>query len=448
MTDLDRLLADHATRLGIPGAQLAVLTPAGVQESVHGVLSTRTRTAVTPDAVFQIGSTTKAWAATLALMLVDDGLLDLDEPVARHLPDLVLSDPEVTATLTARDLLTHTSGVDGDLFLDTGRGDDCVARYVTAMSTLPALHPRGATLSYCNSGFVLLGHLLTTVSGAATWDDLVRQRLIEPLGLTTAGTLPEEALLHRAAIGHTGSGATATPMPVWGVDVAGATDSLALAALHLRGGLTDGGDRLLSDAAVRAMQVPQAAVPEPWAAGSHWGLGWTLATWDGTPVFGHDGSTNGQNHFLRALPEHGVALALSANGGPMRQLFEDLVADLVPALCGVRVRTLPGADGSATPDLRWVGRYARSSQTFQVDPGDGALLMTIRSSHPGADPDAATTLPLRVADAQAAPPEGGSAQTYVAEVPGLTMAIPVVFFTLPGGRRYLHFGLRSTPEAA
>ena len=58
--------------------------------------------------------------------LVDEGLLDLDVPVVKVLPGLELADPEATATVTTRHLLTHTSGIDGDVFTDTGRGDDCL----------------------------------------------------------------------------------------------------------------------------------------------------------------------------------------------------------------------------------------------------------------------------------------------------------------------------------
>ncbi len=118
-------------------------------------------------------------------------------------------DAEVASTVTVRHLLTHSSGIDGDVFTDTGRGDDCVQRYVEKMQEIGQNHPLGATFSYCNSGFILAGRIVEVLTGK-TWDAALRERIIEPLGLTATVTLPEEALLHRAAVGHIGRAGGAT----------------------------------------------------------------------------------------------------------------------------------------------------------------------------------------------------------------------------------------------
>ena len=100
-----------------------------------------------------------------------------------------------------RHLLTHTSGIDGDVFTDTGRGDDCLEKYVALLAEAAQNHPLGATWSYCNSGFSLAGRVIEKLT-EGTWDAAIKERLVGPLGLTHTGTLPEEALLHRAAVGH------------------------------------------------------------------------------------------------------------------------------------------------------------------------------------------------------------------------------------------------------
>ena len=74
-------------------------------------------------------------------------------------------------------------------------------KYVAACAGLKQNHPLGATMSYCNSGYTILGRLIEVLPGKS-WDAVLREKLFEPLGLTTAGTLPEEALLHSAAEGH------------------------------------------------------------------------------------------------------------------------------------------------------------------------------------------------------------------------------------------------------
>ena len=91
------LLAD---KHGVPGASLAILADGDVADAAYGVLNVRTGVEATPDSVFQIGSITKVWTATLVMQLVDEGRIDLDEPVVTYLPEFQVADAEVTRTVT------------------------------------------------------------------------------------------------------------------------------------------------------------------------------------------------------------------------------------------------------------------------------------------------------------------------------------------------------------
>ncbi len=167
------------------------------------MLSTATGVEVTPDSLFQIGSITKVWTATLVMQLVDEGGLDLDAPVVEALPGFRVADPDVTRTVTMRHLLTHTSGIDGDVFTDTGRGDDCVERYVAG------LEGRRAEPS-ARRDVVLLQRRLRPRRPhrrAPDGSDVGRGAPRAPDRAARADatvTLPEEALLHRTAVGHVG----------------------------------------------------------------------------------------------------------------------------------------------------------------------------------------------------------------------------------------------------
>src|SRR3954466_8466205 len=97
-----------AEKPGVPGASLAILADGEVADTAYGVLNRRTEVEATPDSVFQIGSITKVWTATLAMQLVDEGRLDLDEPIVTYLPGFQVADPEVSRTVTTRHLLAHT----------------------------------------------------------------------------------------------------------------------------------------------------------------------------------------------------------------------------------------------------------------------------------------------------------------------------------------------------
>src|SRR3954462_1551252 len=270
MTRWQERLALLADKHGVPGASLAILDGDEVGEAAYGVLNIRTGVEATTDSLFQIGSITKVWTATLVMQLVDEGKVDLDLPVVTYLPDFKVADADVTRTVTTRHLLAHTSGIDGDLFLDTGRGDDSIERYVAACATLRQNHPLGATMSYCNSGYTVLGRLIEVLRGQ-TWDTVLRERLLSRLGLASAGTLPEEALLYGAATGHvTPPGADLQVTPQWGIfrscGPAGlihatARDVIAFAKLHLADGVTPDGTRVLSAESATAMRNPEIEVP-------------------------------------------------------------------------------------------------------------------------------------------------------------------------------------------
>ena len=308
---LAELIAKHK----VPAAALGILSGGEIVDVAAGLLSKKTLVGATPDSVFQIGSITKVWTTTLIMQLVDEGKLTLDTPVAQIIPDFAVSDPQVSKQVTIRHLLTHTSGIDGDVFTDTGRGDDCLEKYVADMDTVAQNHPLGATFSYCNSGFSLAGRIIEVLTGK-TWDAVLRERIIEPLGLTATVTLPEEAILHRAAVGHLGNpGEDPQPARLWqlprsagpaGTITARVHDLLEFAKMHLAGGLAPDDSRILSQKAADAMTQHEVDLPDPDVLGDSWGLGWIRFSWDGHRLFGHDGSTVGQGAFMRILPGAGI----------------------------------------------------------------------------------------------------------------------------------------------
>ncbi len=446
-------LTDLATRHRVPGATLGILRLGENADEVvlahHGVLNSATRVEVTDDSVFQIGSITKVWTATAVMRLVDEDLLDLDSPVAEILPGLKLADPFVTRKLTMRHLLTHTSGIDGDVFTDTGRGDDCLERYVAGLATAAQNHPLGATFSYCNSGFCLAGRVIEKVTGT-TWDNALHDRLFTPLGLTHTGTLPEEALRFRVAMGHlldeTG---TPRPAPVWGlprsVGPAGlinstAADVLAFARLHLTGGLAADGTRLLSMEATTEMAREQTTLPDVHVLGDSWGLGWIRFAWDGRRVLGHDGGTIGQNSYLRMLPDQGLAVVLLTNGGNVGDLYSDLYREIFADLADITVPAqLAPADVPPDVDTRHhIGTYERSATRIEIFEEDGDLRMRHVITGPMAD-----LTPQPVHEYTLVPITDS---LFVFRAPTAGQWTPVTFYSLPGGERYVHHGARATPK--
>jgi CubicO group peptidase (beta-lactamase class C family) len=451
---LDELALKHQ----VPGASLAVLrvgdgsTDDELVEVATGVLNTSTGVEVTTDSVFQIGSISKVWTATLVMQLVDEGKLDLDAPIAAVLPDLQLGDPDVAQQVTMRHLLTHTSGIDGDIFTDTGRGDDVLARYVAALADAPQNHPLGATFSYCNSGFSLAGRVIEVLTGK-TWDAVLRERVIEPLGLAHTSTLPEEAILHRVAVGHIQPDPDEAYRPVttWmiprsagpaGLINSTAKDVTTFARLHLRDGAAADGNVLLSAASTAEMQAHQADLPDKWSLGDSWGLGWIRFDWHGEQLYGHDGTTFGQNAYLRVLPGQGLAIAMLTNGGHTADLFRDLYGELFAQLAGVTIadQLEPPAEAPDVDLARYVGTYERSSVTTEVFERDGGLVARVIPTGPIAEASGAT-----VEEMELHPVSQG---LFAVRPHGYESWMAATFYALPDGAEYLHFGVRANPRKA
>lgn len=437
-----------ADKHSVVGASLAIAYGDEVLEAATGVLNTRTGQPATTDSVFQIGSITKVWTATLVMQLVDEDLLDLDAPLISYLPDFKVADEALTQQVTARHLLAHTSGIAGDFFPETGRGDDCLEKFVALMADLPGSHPLGATMSYCNAGYVLLGRLVEVLRGA-TWDQVMRERIFQPLGVEAAGTLPEEALLWGAATGHITPPGASEPVvaPQWGLPrnagpaglVHGrARDVLVFARVHLADGLAPDGSRILSAQSARAMRGAQVQVPDRWTFGDHWGLGWILPEWDGRALFAHDGSTLGQAAFLRVLPgEPDLAVVLLTNGGESRDLYQDLYGEIFELLAGVTITPQVGPVATATSidPAKYVGRYERESMMHEVVLRQGELVMVTLPSGILATAMGAGSIegPLTPYDTD----------VFLTSMPSVSGYLPAVFYDAPDGSRYLHFAGRA-----
>jgi dipeptidyl aminopeptidase/acylaminoacyl peptidase len=451
-----RRLAALAARHRVPGAALGILRVREgradeLVEAAFGVLNKDTGVEVTTDTVFQIGSITKVWTTTVLMQLVDEGLLSLDTPVVEVLPELRLADPDVTKQVTVRHLLTHTSGIDGDVFTDTGRGDDCVEKYVAGLDEVAQNHPLGATWSYCNSGFVLAGGVIEKLTGG-TWDKAVRDRIFVPLGLEHSITLPEEALLYRAAVGHVSEG-TAEPSraPVWmlarslgpaGLIFSTVGDVLSFARMHLTEGVGSDGTRVLDAASAVAMTQLQAELPDKYTLGDSWGIGWIRFGWDGRRLIGHDGNTVGQSAFLRLMPDEGLAVTLLTNGGHARDLYEDLYREIFAELADVAMpRPLsPPAEPVSVDAQPHAGTYERAGARLEVLIGDDGPVLRTTVTGPLAEivPDPTTEYPMVAIDPNLFVVREPTAQTWT----------PVTFYQLRTGEKYLHFGARATPKVS
>ncbi|NUP41592.1 MAG: beta-lactamase family protein [Streptomyces sp.] len=438
----------------VPGATLAVLADGEIHELASGVLHRGTGVTATTDSVFQLGSIAKVYTATLVMRLVESGELDLDAPVVDVLPEFAVADPEATRAITIRRLLSHTSGLTCDFTEDTGRGDDCLARYVEAAKGVALDCPPGTAVSYSSVGYNVLGRMVEVLTGQ-TWDAALKDRLLTPLGLEQTMTLPEEVLRFRAAMGHLGEpGQDPEPAPAWdlmprsagpyGRVCATAGDVVRLARMHLDGGAAQDGTRVLAPESVAAMQRREVDVPDKWTVSADgWGLGWTLYDWFGTPGYGHDGASIGQYAYLRVVPEAGVAIALLTNGGGARRLYADLLQELLGELAGVRMPDAfaPAAQPPAVDITPLLGTYEREGVVITVSERDGAF--HLRYEFVGGMKDFSQPLEMDLIPL--------SDTVFAASGAGPSFSedwMPVVFSTLSNGTACCYIGMRAAPKIA
>ena len=175
----------------------------------------------------------------------------------------------------------------------------------------------------------------------------MRERLFTPLGLTHTVTLPEEALLFGAAVGHVDAGERAEGRTRVGPAALGRTRRAHHAHAPRMcspspGCTSRGRRRRRHPRPARGRRVDgdgayQADLPDKYLLGDSWGLGWIRFGWNGHRLIGHDGNTIGQAAFLRILPEHGLAVTLLTNGGHTRDLYEDLYREVFEELAGVEM---------------------------------------------------------------------------------------------------------------
>ncbi|MCL1923411.1 MAG: serine hydrolase [Propionibacteriaceae bacterium] len=442
-----------AKEAGVVGAVLGILRVGDNSDDemvrvATGLLNVNTGRDTTVDSLFQIGSITKTWTATVIMQLIDEGLISLDQLVKDILPGFTLISPELTNQLTVRHLLNHTGGLDGDVFVDTGRGDDNLEKYMGVLESAVQIHPLGATWSYCNSGYSILGRIIEVVT-EKVWDEAMKERLFVPLELTHTNTLPEEALLFDTAVGHVVGLPEPQVTPAWilqrnagpaGLINASIADLLTFGRLHTCGGVAKNGTRVLSEESAAAMVEFSADVPEKYLLGDSWGLGFERFRWDDSWVFGHDGNTLGQAAFLRFSPWHNLVVGLVTNDSSAHDLYQRLFAEIFEELCGVTIQsTLELPDTPADLDLsEWVGVYERASARIEISMEDDQPTFCATQKGELAELEdnpviKHTMIPIR---------EG----LYGFYFDDLKTNVPVWFYSLPTGERYIHFGARATKK--
>jgi CubicO group peptidase (beta-lactamase class C family) len=257
-------------RYNVPGVALGVIDGDAENVAGFGVTSVEQPQLVDDETLFPVASITKTLVATVVMRLVELGLLDLEQPVRRYVPELRLRDRRSTDRLTLTHLLTHTGGFQGDVRdgaygVRCGSGEDALARFVAMLANLPQHALPGRMWVYSNAGFSLLGRVIEAVTGK-TFEAACRELVLEPLGMRRSLFSSEEAVPSGTAVGHRVSGGRVEVVrgrtlprmlqPAGGL-ICPARDLLRYARFQLGDGRIASGARLLSPESMASMRAPR-----------------------------------------------------------------------------------------------------------------------------------------------------------------------------------------------
>jgi len=400
-THLDECVEYWRNHWRVPGMAVATLRDGQIESRSYGITSIGTGHAVTPDTLFQIGSISKLYTSTLAMILVDEGRLDLDEPVTTYLPNFTLKDKEALKVISLRHLLSHTSGVFGDFFDDFGMGDDALERYVEAMAELRQIYAPNELWSYTNSGFNLAGRMIEKVMDKP-FEDVMRYKLIEPAGLENTVQFAHEAITYPVAVGHTHPDpddegnleiARKYPLPrtsqAAGGIIATAEDVLKFARMHLDFGVANG-NRILSESTVKEMQTTQTKAAN---MADEWGLGWMIFDLSGTKGIGHGGTTNGFQAVMRAVPESNFAIAILTNSDRGHAAERPILKWAFQHYLNISLPEHQEITVEPEELDRFVGKYSQQWAEIVVSNPDGTLRMDVHQKSALSDTEEGKKLP-------------------------------------------------------
>ena len=363
ITLLDLWIEEQRLYHQIPGIAIGIVYD---QELVwskgYGVENLESQEPVTPATLFRLGSVTKLFTATAILQLRDQGKLRLEDPVTQHLPWFELQSTfEGAPEITVRHLLTHTAGLPREVPFPCFSTHICPSseEIMAARPTQRAVFPPDKTYKYSNLGMVLLGEIISAVSGE-TYGGYIQKHIFTPLGMSRSAVNPSRQDLPQITTSYLrrrpdGSRHVSEYYETRGLAPAGgivsSVDDLArFASFHLQADPASNSGEVLAASTVHEMQRPH-WVYSDWSGAM--GLGFRIARRDDRTVVSHGGWMGGDRTHLLLVPEEGIGILVMVNAEDVSPYqFSYQALDLVGGAIRESV-ALPSTEKRADP--AWEG---------------------------------------------------------------------------------------------
>ena len=377
--ELEKVVEAELKARHTPGAAVAVVSgDRVVYVRGFGVTSAEEGgSAVTPDTLFRMGSTTKMLTATALVTLAAEGKIRLDAPIGNFVKNL----PPKVAALTPHQLLSQSSGLRDFAAFVTSDDDAALAKNIRAWNDELFFTEPNRIYSYSSPNYWLAGFVVEELTGKS-YSDAMRELVFRPLGMTRSTLRPLEAMTHPLALGHNvekGSAIVIRPISnnvakYPGGSVYSSAGELARFAIAMMNGGRLEGRQALAPLVVEELPKPQFYLPGEGRA--FYGYGLLGFESRGVKTVSHGGVSSGYGSTIMFAPEHKFAVIVltNRNGETLprtRQRAMQLALPLKPDPAEQPKPQPPGADEMK----RYTGKYTHAPQTWEVFVKDGKLFL-------------------------------------------------------------------------
>ena len=340
-TAIDSTLAQLFALDFAPGMSVAVVRDTQViYAKGFGWADVEERRPVTPETIFYIASTTKSFTGLAAVLLDEQGRLDLDAPLSRSLPAARLQAPLNADSITLRSLLSHTHGIDNDgpiVFRTAYTGEHTNDQLLALLSVHPPAKT-GRAYVYGNVGYNIAA-LAMDVALGESWRDVLQRLLFQPLGMSSTSAYVSRAPAERLAQPYrrepTGFmrapyGKGDANMQAAGGLVSTAADMARWLEAHINDGVVDG-RRIFPASAIAETHRRQATLQQNVRGLSlnGYGFGWQIGTLGADTILNHGGGFLGFSTSMSFMPQRRIGVVVMTNENGTGSALAELAARAV-----------------------------------------------------------------------------------------------------------------------
>ena len=341
LAGFDEVVTDAMKKFEVPGMAIAIVKGKEiVYAKGFGYRDVERQLPVTADTLFAIGSSTKAFTTFVLGTLVDEGKIEWEKPVRNYIPWFKLYDPSMTEHLTVRDLVTHRSGLPRHDLVWYNNFESSREQFVRKLAYLEPSADLREKFQYNNLMFLTAGYLTEVITGK-TWEEAVRARILDPLGMKrtdfSVTDMQKDNDFAQPYSKKDGKIENIPFRPITNLAPAGSINSSVnemarWVIVHLNGGKY--GDKRLAEAPTvadmhLAHMVTGATSPEAEITGGEYGMGWFGDNYRGHRRVEHGGNIDGfsANVVLFPKDDFGMVVLTNLNGTPLRDLIAQVAAD-------------------------------------------------------------------------------------------------------------------------